>query len=45
MRSLQPSAKGLEFDSRVKCGHDFKASAWTLTPTFGSTNHPDLIPR
>ncbi len=26
---------GLEFNTSVKYGHDFKAGQWTLTPTFG----------
>ncbi|HEY8966405.1 MAG TPA: autotransporter domain-containing protein, partial [Candidatus Methylacidiphilales bacterium] len=29
------STTGLEFDSGVKYGHDFKIDEWTLTPTFG----------
>jgi len=29
------STTGLEFDSGMKFGHDFKIKDWTLTPTFG----------
>ncbi len=36
---------GLEFDSSVKYGHDFKVGPWTLTPTFGFDYlHLDIDP-